>query len=73
MTFIFAFNFLTLFTPEPPNLAAAAEFGPLAENQPKKLGQADDGVSALLPKKISPVKLKGDMQRFLKKLMKSSF
>jgi len=36
VTFIFAFNFLTLFTPEPPNLAAAAEFGPLAENQPKK-------------------------------------
>jgi len=36
-------------------LAAATEFCPLAENQPgKKFGQADDGVSATLPKKSRP-------------------
>jgi len=38
-------------------LAAAAKFCPFSENQPKKIGQADDGVSAPPPKKISPVKL----------------
>jgi len=39
-------------------LAAAAEFCPFSENQPKKkFGKSDDGVSAPPPKKISPVKL----------------